>query len=128
MSGLRTLLLRFARSAPGGLAARLVFDHMTFALPVKRLRETENLLAFHHPQPAYPLHILLVPKRGIQQLTDLEGEDLHFLGELVETVRSLVEEFRGVRRLLTSRGRPPGVSAGARNQEISHSNPGSYFR
>jgi histidine triad (HIT) family protein len=61
---------------------------VAFALPVKRLRETENLLAFHHPQSAYPLHILLVRRRAIPQLTDLEGDDLRFMSELVETVRA----------------------------------------
>ncbi|MEZ4510613.1 MAG: hypothetical protein R3C62_01950 [Chloroflexota bacterium] len=40
---------------------------MSFLIPVQRLRETATLLAFHHPKPSYPLHILLVPKRPLGQ-------------------------------------------------------------
>ena len=45
---------------------------MSFAIPVKRLRETSNLIAFHHPSPSYKVHILLVPKRQVQTLADLD--------------------------------------------------------
>ena len=66
---------------------------MSFLLPVKRLRETETLLAFPHPQPAYPLHILLVPKRAIPNLTALTSADAGFTADLFSTVASLVVEF-----------------------------------
>jgi len=66
---------------------------MSFAIPVHRLRETNSLIAFHHPQPTYPLHILLVPKKGIASLTDLGPADTDFLSDLFSTVQSLVAEF-----------------------------------
>ena len=67
---------------------------MNFALPTKRLRETDTLLAFYHPKPAYPLHILLVPKRGIPSLMELDqARDAPFLADLFTTVQSLVTEF-----------------------------------
>ncbi len=73
---------------------QFLFTHMSFALPAKRLRETDTLLAFHHPKPAYPLHILLVPKRGIPSLTELDPfRDAPFLTDLFTTVQSLVAEF-----------------------------------
>ena len=70
-----------------------IFEHMSFAIPVKRLRETPTLLAFHHPQPVYPLHILLVPKKAIPAFADLGAQDAEFLADLVQTVQSLVEEY-----------------------------------
>lgn len=66
---------------------------MSFALPVHRLQETSSLVAFHHPKPAYPLHILLVPKKGIPSLTDMNPADTAFLSDLISTVQSLVSEF-----------------------------------
>ena len=37
---------------------------MSFAIPVKRLRETETLLAFYHPKPAYPFHVIACAEEG----------------------------------------------------------------
>ncbi len=65
---------------------------MLFALPVARLRETSTLLAFHHPQPTYPYHVLLVPKKPIATLTDLDPADNAFLTDLFATVQQLVTE------------------------------------
>ena len=69
-----------------------IFEHMSFAIPVKRLRETDNLMAFHHPKPAYPFHVLIVPKKGVASFLDLEP-DSAFLTDLTVAVQSLVREF-----------------------------------
>ena len=66
---------------------------MSFAIPVKRLRETSNLIAFHHPSPSYKVHILLVPKRQVHTLADLDPSDNAFLTDLYSTVQSLVKEL-----------------------------------
>ncbi len=66
---------------------------MSFAIPAKRLRETETLLAIHHPKPSYPFHILLVPKKSVASLQELDSQDSAFLSDLYSTVKSLVEEF-----------------------------------
>ncbi len=70
-----------------------VWAHMSFAIPVKRLRETDKLMAFYHPKPAYPFHVILMPKKDIRSFTELEPGD-PFLAELVSATQSLVEEFR----------------------------------
>ena len=66
---------------------------MSFVIPVKRLRETSNLIAFQHPSPSYKVHILLVPKRQIQSLADLDPSDTAFLADLYSAVQSLVQEL-----------------------------------
>lgn len=66
---------------------------MSFAIPVRRLRETDTLIVFHHPTPGYPLHILLVPKKSIGGLGDLSAADAAFMVDLFATVRDLVAEF-----------------------------------
>ncbi|MCK6539166.1 MAG: HIT domain-containing protein [Anaerolineales bacterium] len=71
-----------------------IFEHMSFAIPVKRLRETETLLAFHHPKPSYPFHVLLVPKKAVKTLMEFDAKDSAFLTDLYSTVQSLVEESR----------------------------------
>lgn len=69
------------------------FTHMSFVIPVKRLRETSNLIAFHHPSPSHRVHLVLVPKRQVQTLADLDPQDTAFLADLYSTVQSLVKEL-----------------------------------
>lgn len=71
-----------------------MFAHMSFAIPVKRLRETDTLMAFRHPKPAYPFHVLIVPKKAVASLMELDSSDAAFLADLYSTVQSLVEEFK----------------------------------
>ena len=71
-------LISLARSSLGSFIIGWVFAHMSFAIPVKRLRETDTLIAFYHPKPSYPLYILLVPKRTIRGLTELSSNDAYF--------------------------------------------------
>lgn len=68
--------------------------HMSFAIPVNRLRETDTLLAFFHPQPSYPFHVLILPKRPYASLDDLPAEDCPFLSDLVRTVQDLVSRYQ----------------------------------
>ena len=87
------LLLWLARFGFGRLFVRWVFTTMSFAIPVKRLCETE--------------HILLVPKLPYATLFDVPPDDADFLRDLFETVQSLVREFdleRGGYRLITNGG------------------------
>ena len=107
-------LLALARSRVGRNLVHWAFRYMTVALPIARLRETDTLVAFHHPRPAYPLHILLVPKKPLGSLADLGMEDSAFLADLFQTVRSLVAEFdleqRGYRLMVN----------GGKYQEVAH--------
>lgn len=71
-----------------------VFAHLSFAIPVQRLHETETLMAFYHPKPSYPFHVLLVPKKAVLSLKELDSTDTAFLTDLVSTVQSLVDDFQ----------------------------------
>ena len=66
---------------------------MSFIIPVQRLRETETLMAFHHPKPSYSFHVLLVPKKAVISLKEFDSKDTIFLSDLYSTVQSLVDEF-----------------------------------
>lgn len=90
------------------------FTYMSFLLPVPRLHETNTLIAFHHPQPSYPLHILLVPKRPLANLCAITANDTDFLTDLFQTVNSLVEQFQ----LETAGYRL--IANGGSYQEVAH--------
>ena len=70
-----------------------IFAHMSFVIPVQRLRETESLMAFQHPKPSYKFHVLLVPKKAIISLMKLDSNDSVFLSDLYAAVQSLVDEY-----------------------------------
>ena len=53
---------------------------MSQLLPLDRLAETGTLIAFRHPQPVYPFHVLIVPKSQVASLEALDPADLGFSG------------------------------------------------
>jgi histidine triad (HIT) family protein len=87
------MLRRIACTRLAGRLLAWVLAHMSFLIPVQRLRETPNLVAFYHPQPSYPIHILIVPKRAITDLLELMPADQPFLVDLFACVRELVQEL-----------------------------------
>lgn len=100
-------MMRLARSRWSGRWIGWVFAHMSFLLPVDRLYETGTLVAFRHPRPAYPVHILIVPKRQYASLMEVSSEDSAFLAELIETAQKLVRDFNleeGGYRLIANGG------------------------
>jgi histidine triad (HIT) family protein len=70
-----------------------IFAHMSFAIPVRRLRETKTLMAFYHPKPAYAFHVLLVPKKAVASLKEFDSADTAFLQDVYSTVQKLVIEY-----------------------------------
>jgi histidine triad (HIT) family protein len=66
---------------------------MSFLIPAKRLRETDTLLAFHHPKPSYPFHVVIVPKKNLATLGDLSAADSDFMVDLFQVTQSIVAEF-----------------------------------
>jgi histidine triad (HIT) family protein len=70
-----------------------ILTKMSFLIPADKLIETNTLLAFHHPNPGYPVHILLVPKKQKIDIFDLRVEDQNFMVDLFVCVQHLVRRF-----------------------------------
>ncbi|MFW5713794.1 MAG: HIT domain-containing protein [Brevefilum sp.] len=66
---------------------------MNHLLPVDRLYENDTWMAFLHPQPDYPLHILILPKQGIANLSEVQAGQPELLTSLFEVVKILVGQF-----------------------------------
>ncbi len=88
------IVRRFARTRLAGKLIAWMLAHMSFIIPTQRLRETATLVAFFHPQPNYPVHILIVPKKAISSLSEITPADGPFLGDLFACVRELVRELQ----------------------------------
>jgi len=52
-------------------------------IPARIEHEDDICLAFHDVSPQAPVHILVIPKRAIPSLADLEASDANTVGHLV---------------------------------------------
>jgi histidine triad (HIT) family protein len=75
--------------------------------PVRVVEETGAVLAYHHTRPAYPVHIVVIPRRHIASLLALDAADQDLVAEMVGVIqrvaaRVLVEH--GAARVITNLG------------------------
>jgi len=74
---------------------------------VKVVAETDEVLAFHHNRPSFPVHIVIVPKRHIPSLVNLGEGDESLLGSVMAVVREVAAQItaeHGKCRVLTNLG------------------------
>lgn len=74
---------------------------------VRKVHETENVLAYHHTRPFWETHIVVIPKRHISSLLTLGREEDTLLAELFEVIRKVAAEVvskSGAARVLTNLG------------------------
>lgn len=60
-------------------------------IPAKIVYEDESCLAFRDVNPQAPTHLLLIPKREIPTLQDVEEKDTALLGALLAKVPELAK-------------------------------------
>lgn len=73
--------------------------------PVEVVAETEHVLAFLHTRPAYPVHIVVIPKQHIDSLLTLDDDSLWAeLMAVVKHVAALVVQEEGAARVITNLG------------------------
>lgn len=58
-------------------------------IPAEILYEDEQCLAFRDVSPKAPTHVLVIPKRPIPSLADVQAADAGLLGHLLVTVHNL---------------------------------------
>jgi len=85
----------------------MTFPTLGPLIPGDHLLETGTLVAFRHPAPVYPVHILIVPRRRYASLLDVAQDDVEFMRDLFNAVSTLVRELeleRGSYRLIANGG------------------------
>jgi histidine triad (HIT) family protein len=76
------VLFRLARNRLFDVVVQFGFAHLSALLPVRRVVETRQVIAFHHPRPSWPRHVLFVPKAAIPSLLDVPREQVAVVREL----------------------------------------------
>ena len=62
-------------------------------IPAKIAYEDERYIAIHDIQPAAPVHILVIPKKPIATLNDLESGDTELVGGLFLLAKRIMGEM-----------------------------------
>lgn len=74
---------------------------------VRKVFETENVLAYYHTKPAYEKHIVVIPKKHISSLITLTEDDNDKLLELLSVVKKVASDIvseHGACRVITNLG------------------------
>lgn len=71
---------------------------------VEIIKETENVLAFYHTKPYWPVHIVVTCKHHVASLLELDNELAIELLGVVKQVAATVRDKEGACRVLTNLG------------------------
>ena len=75
--------------------------------PIEVVMETQEVLAFHHTRPFWPVHIGVIPKQHIPSLVDLGVGGEKTLEQIMAVVRQVAGQVlaeHGACRVLTNLG------------------------
>ena len=61
-------------------------------IPANILYEDEEIIAFRDIQPAAPIHILVIPKKHIPSLVQLQKEDEILIGRIYTIINQIAQE------------------------------------
>ena len=88
-----TILFRLGSSFIGRALVGWFFAYFSFLLPVRRLYQSGQVLAFWHPNPDYAVHVLIIPKKALRDLDDLRADHAGLLIEIFQTAQNLAREL-----------------------------------
>lgn len=57
---------------------------------VKKVKETDNVLAFYHTKPSWNTHMVIVPKKHIPTLLDLNN--MGVIQEIFEVIKQIINK------------------------------------
>lgn len=84
--------------------------------PCDKVYEDENYLAFKDIKPKAPVHILIVPKRHIEKVADMDDENRNIIGDMAIIANRIAKDLNidksGYRLIINN-----GPDAG---QEVYH--------
>lgn len=63
------------------------------AIPSKKVFENDSVVAFHDITPQAPIHILVIPKKHIASMNDVESGDFALIGEVHRAAQQIAREL-----------------------------------
>lgn len=65
-------LFKIARSSYSTYFIGFIFAYLSFAIPVKKVKNEKKVLSFYHPKKYWDEHLLIVPKKRVPAFTSLD--------------------------------------------------------
>ena len=62
-------------------------------IPADIVYETDNVIAFKDVNPVAPVHILIIPKKNISTINEIDEEDASILSELFLSVKIIAKKM-----------------------------------
>ena len=63
-------------------------------IPGKVALDEKDVFAFHDVNPKAPVHILIVPKIHVAQISDMHEDQEQLIGKMVHAAKRLAEEYK----------------------------------
>ena len=70
----KQILFNICKAPFMGKFIGIVFQYFSWAIPVKKVYSSKEVIAFCHPKPSYKNHVVIVPKRAVANLQQLMEE------------------------------------------------------
>ena len=84
-------------------------------IPSQKVYEDEEILAFNDINPAAPIHVLVIPKKHITSLAEMEDGDEKIVGKIYKVINEIAEKL-GVKekgyRVIVNCGKDGGQEVG----------------
>lgn len=68
----------------------LIFSKADFLVPFRKHASNEFWLAIRHPKPVYPVHFLILPRRGWKDVFQIPLEDPQIAAALLQITAALI--------------------------------------
>lgn len=84
-------------------------------IPSSKVYEDEEILAFNDINPAAPIHILVIPKKHISSLAEMQDGDELIISKIYKVINEIAEKkaFKGKGyRVIVNCGRDGGQEVG----------------
>ncbi|MDB1946618.1 histidine triad nucleotide-binding protein [Clostridium tertium] len=62
-------------------------------IPSKKLYEDEKVIAFHDISPEAPIHFLVIPKKHIKSVNEVNEENANIISHIFLVINKLVKEL-----------------------------------
>ena len=84
-------------------------------IPSEKVYEDEEILAFKDINPAAPVHILVIPKKHIKSLLEVNEEDSKIIAKIYEVINKIVKDMKMEEdgfRVIVNCGKQPCIVCG----------------
>ena len=63
-------------------------------IPSKKVYEDEKIYAFYDINPQAPMHILVIPKKHIASIAEVNGENIDIIAHLMQTIPLIAKDAK----------------------------------